>query len=70
MERLVLITRADIDAAEISASIREKGFNVLCAPMIEITTHQESFSLSKEDYAGLVFTSGNGVRAFVQNCDV
>jgi len=68
-DRKILITRPEIDAKETAQILRAKGYDVLCEPMIGITYQKKRLTLSTDDYAGLIFTSRNGVRAFLENCD-
>ncbi len=57
----VLLTSTN--CAEIEPEIRRTGFGVICAPLLEIEETGES-APNIGLYAGLVFTSANGVRVF------
>ncbi|HPF78125.1 MAG TPA: uroporphyrinogen-III synthase [Alphaproteobacteria bacterium] len=63
----VLITRPLKDAQEMAQSLRDKGYDVFCEPFIDVILHDHDISISDDKYAGLIFTSVNGVRVYVQN---
>ena len=62
----VLITRPDGDSRQISNDIKAKGYDVLCVPFLNVILHEQQMD-DLESYAGLIFTSRNGVRAYCQN---
>jgi len=62
----VLITRPDGDSRQISNDIKAKGYDVLCVPFLNVILHEQKID-DLESYAGLIFTSRNGVRAYCQN---
>lgn len=67
MKGRVLITRPKADAEALAQEIQQKNYDIFCQPLIEIIYHEENLSLSKTQYAGIIFTSKNAVRAFCQN---
>jgi len=61
---IVLITRPAAQAAEAAAALRaaRPGLRVVTAPLMEIVARP--LAVAPEGYAGLIFTSVNGVAAF------
>ena len=66
--RRVLVTRPRDDAAELGAALAARGLEVVSQPMLEIAFDVET-SPSLEGRQALLFTSANGVRAFVRASD-
>ena len=62
----VLITRPEIDAKSTAIAVQEKGYEVFCQSFLEVIYHDDLIS-DLEKYSALIFTSINGVRAYVQN---
>jgi uroporphyrinogen-III synthase len=65
MTRRALVTRPEEDAAPLAAALAERGIDVALEPLLSI----EPLADAALDLAGmqaLLFTSANGVRAFVQ----
>ncbi len=57
-----LVTRPRADAAQISAELKARGFEVLLEPLIEIVPRADA-NLAFDGIQGLLATSANGVRA-------
>ncbi len=62
--RRVLVTRPQPDAAPLKDALRARGFEVLLEPMLEIV-HLPGPEPPLDGVQALLFTSANGVRAFV-----
>jgi uroporphyrinogen-III synthase len=62
----VLITRPETEAAALQARLAQHGIAADCAPMLDIRIRRDA-ALPLDGVAGLLFTSVNGVRAFVAN---
>lgn len=65
-EKTILITRPEEDALQTVELLKEKNYNVICEPFLEVTIHKDSLG-NLEKYSGLVFTSKNAVRSFCNN---
>lgn len=57
----VLVTRADLDAEKTAILLRAQGYEVLCAPVLQLEFIPET-DLSGT-YSGIVITSANAIRA-------
>ncbi|MEQ9345326.1 MAG: uroporphyrinogen-III synthase [Thalassospira sp.] len=66
MGPLVLNTRPDTDSAELIAALDTRGYRHVSAPMLHIAFPEPEMPLDTTPYQGLIFTSANGVRAFVR----
>lgn len=64
----VLITRPVQDSSDIATKIQQKGYEVECCPFLKVIFHQVELG-DLGCYSGLIFTSGNAVRAFCQNTE-
>ncbi len=69
MGPLVLNTRPDTDSADLLAALEERGFRHLSAPMLNIAFPAPVQPLDMTVYQAVIFTSANGVRAFVKLTD-
>ncbi|HEX6959877.1 MAG TPA: uroporphyrinogen-III synthase [Ferrovibrio sp.] len=63
----VLITRPQAEAAALQQRLQAMGFAADCAPLLDIRI-RDMADLPLDGVAALLFTSANGVRAFVANC--
>lgn len=59
----ILITRPIEDAKPLADALEERGVEVLIEPLLEIR-HLDDAEIDLDGVQGLLFTSGNGVRAF------
>ncbi|MGV8997705.1 MAG: uroporphyrinogen-III synthase [Parvibaculaceae bacterium] len=64
----LLVTRPDDDAAPLVATLESLGHEVLHAPMLMIS-FLDGVEIADRDWAGLLFTSANGVRALAARDD-
>lgn len=64
----LLVTRPEADGAPLAALLRAKGHSILLAPLLKVEFLSQQLP-SLEDVAALIFTSANGVRAFVAASD-
>jgi len=67
----VLITRPKGEESELKRLLEERGFRVLCFPTIEIVPPRDFSAIDRaimemESYEWIVFTSANGVEAFLR----
>lgn len=69
MKNVVLITRPEDDAVAIAYAINQKKYSAFCEPFLDVVFHDTDLP-NLENYKALIFTSSNGVRAFVQKSDV
>lgn len=60
----ILLTRPAGDSEAVATSLGEKGFDVALDPLINIS-YLPLAKLNIADYQGLVFTSANGVKSFM-----
>lgn len=65
MKHLVVVTRPAEDAGETVAAVRALGFEALEAPSLTIEDTGQALPVSSL-YSALMFTSSNGVRAFLR----
>lgn len=65
MNRIVLITRPAEDSAETAAAVAALGYQPLCAPVLAIHD-TDSMLPDPALYQGLIFSSANGIRAFIR----
>ncbi len=65
MGPLVLNTRPETDSADLVAALDARGYRHLSAPMLHISFPARQNPLDIRHYQGLIFTSANGVRAFI-----
>ena len=65
MTRRILITRPEADAGPLQAQLTSMGFESLLNPVLTIT-YDEGPNLDLTDIQAILFTSANGVRAFVR----
>lgn len=65
----VLITRAEPGASETAARVGALGGAPIVSPTLAFKSLDQSLSATANTYAGLVFTSANGVRAFAAVSD-
>ncbi len=63
----ILITRPEQDAKTLSRKLKELGYEPILLPMMKINFTTETLNLENIDR--LIFTSANGVRAFVNQLD-
>ncbi|MGY8991307.1 MAG: uroporphyrinogen-III synthase, partial [Rhodospirillales bacterium] len=68
MTRCVLITRPEADAAVLQSQLTAMGFKTLLNPILNIA-YKDDVHLSLESVQAILFTSANGVRAFVRQHD-
>lgn len=64
----VLVTRPREDAAGLTAALEQRGLTVLLQPMLEIE-FADGAAPDLDGRQALLFTSANGVRAFVRSSD-
>ena len=69
MKDVVLITRPEDDSTAIAYAVNQKGYPAFCEPLLDVVFYDIDLPDLK-NYAALVFTSANAVRAFVQKSDV
>lgn len=62
----VLITRPIEDCGVIQDALIAKNYDVICKPFLKVILHDIELP-NLQQYAGLIFTSQNGVRAFCKN---
>ena len=60
----LLITRPQGDADALATLLRERGYNVLLAPLLKVE-FLNAQAIPLDGAAALIFTSANGVRAFI-----
>ena len=63
----VLVTRPQSAADEFAINLKEKGLDVLFAPMLEYKEVSADFS-DVSNYDALIFTSAQAARVFAKNC--
>jgi len=68
MTRCVLITRPEADATVLQSQLAAMGFKTLLNPILNIA-YKDEVHLSLESVQAILFTSANGVRAFVRQHD-
>lgn len=68
MKNVVLITRPEDDALDIAYAVNQKGQTAFCEAFLNVVFHDQKLP-NLENYKALIFTSANGVRAFVQKSD-
>ena len=61
-----LITRPEEDADPLLEALTRRGHDGIIAPMLEIAFSDDAQPLNLDGAQGLIFTSANGVRAFVR----
>lgn len=66
MKNVVLITRPEEDSAALAYAVNQKGFPAFCEPFLDVIFYEKEIR-ELDKYAGVIFTSANGVRAFVKN---
>lgn len=66
MKPLVLITRPEEDAVETAAAVDRLGFHAVCVPVLKIN-YTDSALPEAAQAQGLIFSSANGVRAFLRD---
>ncbi len=60
----VLITRPEVDSHDLAQEIENLNYHVICEPFLKIVLDNVTLP-NLNDYAGLIFTSANGVRAIL-----
>lgn len=63
-----LITRPEQEAQSLRRRLQARGIECDCAPLLEIRIHDNAL-LPLDGVTALLFTSVNGLRAFVANCN-
>ena len=64
MKNVVLITRPEDDSTTIAYAVNQKKYLAFCEPFLDVVFYDTELP-NLENYGALVFTSANGVRAFV-----
>lgn len=72
--KTVVVTRPQDQSAALAAPLRSAGAGVICLPTIEIVPPKDFSALDRaithlDSYHWLIFTSANGVRAFLERLD-
>ncbi|MEL8055411.1 MAG: uroporphyrinogen-III synthase [Pseudomonadota bacterium] len=65
----ILVTRADPGADETVSRLGDEGFSAIKTPVMHVVPDNTVTLPDLSDVSGLVFTSANGVRAFVDRSD-
>mgnify|MGYP001791446580 FL=1 len=65
----ILVTRAEPGASETVGRLRDEGFTAIKTPVMHVMPDAAVTLPDLSDVSGLVFTSANGVRAFVDRSD-
>lgn len=61
-----LLTRPEEDSRKLAQSLRDLGHKVSTAPLLKIE-YFDRIKIDLDNFQGVLFTSANGVRAFVRN---
>ncbi|OSQ50007.1 uroporphyrinogen-III synthase [Thalassospira alkalitolerans] len=67
MGQLILNTRPETDSQELETTLLARGYRLLSAPMLQIAFPPCPDGLDLAGVQALIFTSANGVRAFVHH---
>ena len=65
----ILITRAEPGASETAARVEALGARAIRSPVLHMNMLETASLTSPDTLSGLVFTSANGVRAYVERSD-
>lgn len=71
MGKTVLNTRPETDSGDLAIALQQRGYDVCCAPMLTIdfpALPDDQPGLNLDGVQAVVFTSANGVRAFIRHC--
>lgn len=69
MQKCILNTRPQTDSGPLIAALHQRGYQTLDAPMLDIIFPDIPGGFDLAGVQALLFTSANGVRAFIAACD-